>query len=104
MAQKKEFRWEYKEFGQGHYYTDIKKCIDDAVEASFVKPDLTVKVEMFRPKRVLLATMGPFPQRSRMFQLECDDEKDGEPFEAESLEEAQARVLALNGNVVKEIK
>jgi len=41
--------------------------------------------------------------KPRMFQLECDDEKDGAPFEAKSLQEAQEKVLALNGNVVKEI-
>lgn len=104
MVGKKEFRWEYKEIGQGHYYTDIQKCINDAVEASLKRQDLTVKVEMFRPKRVLLATVEPIEQKPNLFQLKCDDEKDGEPFEAKNLQEAQAKILARNGNVVKAIK
>lgn len=106
MAEKKEFRWEYKEIGQGHYYIDIKKCIDDAVEASLKRLDLTVKVEMFRPKRVLLATMEPVVKKPRMFQLENaqSGEKDGPPFEAESLQEAQAKILYQNGLYIREVK
>ena len=68
------------------------------------------KIGLFKPKKFVVATlMGPIEvefveHKPRMFQLECDDEKDGAPFEAKSLQEAQEKVLALNGNVVKEIE
>ena len=48
--------------------------------------------------------MGATKEKQRMFQLECDGEQDGAPFKAGSLLEAQAKALALNGNVVKEIR
>jgi len=63
MAKQKEFRWEYKEIRQGHYYTDIQKCVDDAVEASSDSPDLTVRIERLKPTRFLIATLGPTEEK-----------------------------------------
>jgi len=59
MTAQKEFRWEYKEIGQGHYYLDAQECIDAALEASSTAPDLTVQIERFKPTRFLIATLEP---------------------------------------------
>ena len=52
-----EFRWEFKEIGQGHYSTDLHVCLDDARRASKEKPDLIVIVERFRPLRWTITEM-----------------------------------------------
>jgi len=59
MAAQKEFRWEYKEIGQGHYYLDAQECIDAALKASSKAPDRTVRIERFKPTRFLIATLEP---------------------------------------------
>lgn len=54
---KKEFRWEFEEIGQGHYYQGLVNCLGDAIESSERRPDLIIKVEVFRPKRVELVRL-----------------------------------------------
>jgi len=49
-----EWRWEYVEIGQGHYYTSLHQCLDEAYRASKDRPELLVRVEMFRPRRQAL--------------------------------------------------
>lgn len=50
-----EYRWEVEEIGQGHYFTDISECIEEARSQSEIwGAEYTVKVEQFRPERVLL--------------------------------------------------
>lgn len=46
----KEFRWEFEEIGQGHYYESLYFCLRDAIRSSRERQEYTVKVEMFRPK------------------------------------------------------
>lgn len=50
----KEWRWEFIEIGQGHYYIKLAACVEDAKKASEERPGSIVKVEQFRPKREML--------------------------------------------------
>lgn len=52
-----EYRWEFEEIGQGHYFLDHQDCLVDALENSKKRPDLLVKVERFRPDRRLLCVI-----------------------------------------------
>jgi len=50
---KREFRWEFKEVGQGHYYRDFKDCVNMAMKASEENLTLTIVVQTFPIQRVL---------------------------------------------------
>ena len=50
----REYRWEFMEIGQGHYFKDGWECLLDAEEHSKGRPHLTVLVEQFKPVRIRL--------------------------------------------------
>lgn len=52
---KKEYRWEFEEIGQGHYFVAPSKCLQSAQQNSIKRPDLVVKVEQFKPNRKTIA-------------------------------------------------
>ena len=49
----KEYRWENRAIGQGHYFTDLWDCIQDALDFSRKRPHLreTLLIEQFKPER-----------------------------------------------------
>jgi len=49
----KEYRWENRAIGQGHYFTDLWDCIQDALDFSNARPHLreTLLIEQFKPER-----------------------------------------------------
>lgn len=52
---KKEYRWEFEEIGQGHYFIRPSDCLKSAKKNSKKRPDLVVKVEQFKPERKVIA-------------------------------------------------
>jgi len=55
VNEEREYRWEFEEIGQGHYYTSLIGAVQDAMKASRESPDKVVKLEMFKPDRVAIA-------------------------------------------------
>jgi len=57
-----EYRWENRAIGQGHYFTDLWDCIQNALTFSRTRPYLreTLLIEQFRPfrKELLLIQNG----------------------------------------------
>jgi len=49
----KEYRWENRAIGQGHYFIDLWDCIQDALDFSNKRPHLreTLLIEQFKPER-----------------------------------------------------
>ena len=57
---KPEYRWENRAIGQGHYFTDLSDCIQDALDYSKNWRDETLLIEQFKPERkpLLLISRG----------------------------------------------
>ena len=53
----REWRWEFKEIGQGHYSRDFKSAAIAAKRAALDNPHLSVLFEQFRPDRQELALL-----------------------------------------------
>lgn len=53
MTKAKEYRWENRQIGQGHYFLDLWECIQDALDFSRKRPHLreTLLIEQFKPER-----------------------------------------------------
>jgi len=47
---RQEYRWEFVEIGQGHHHRELDCCFQAAVLNSRKKPDLLIKIEIFRPE------------------------------------------------------
>jgi len=54
MERAQEFRWEYYEIGQGHFAPTLEKARIKAIQASLLRPKLTVILELFQPTAIPL--------------------------------------------------
>ena len=78
-----EYRWENRAIGQGHYFTDLWDCIQDALAFSKKRPHLreTLLIEQFKPERnpLLVIQNGTIctatPPRDEPRTEELDQEK-----------------------------
>ena len=76
----REYRWENRAVGQGHYFTDLGDCLDDARDYSRKWPDATLLIEEFRPLRapLLLVKNGVIEHISRIKGAKTVTRKDHE--------------------------
>lgn len=52
----KEYRWKCEETGESCSFDNLVECICETQVYSHKNPDLTVRLEQFKPSREILAT------------------------------------------------